>query len=299
MIAMMRGRVSWLMVGVVLTVLVSGLVGRNIWTGAQQQEIEVCPSYQGSCPYTSIAAAVRDAPDGATIVIWPASYNEMPIDITKALTFKVKKRGSPPYLAAIYPKITSRTFDGLIRIAVNDKNKWVSFIGDSESRFIVRASSSVKVAVFYIRSNARFSHVVVSGDHYASGVIYTELWDGMKVEFSDGNIGGGKEWGLLNSSYPRTTWVTVTNSLINANGTGIWNLVDNVSIAGNEIIGNGTGVYAGESEGLGRAWIENNSFQENGWGIFAKTIYNIVQCRNNTFSKNQADMNNVAAEVCR
>jgi cell division protein FtsN len=49
---MMRGRVSWLMVGVVLTVLVSGLVGRNIWTGAQQQEIEVCPSYQGSCPYT-------------------------------------------------------------------------------------------------------------------------------------------------------------------------------------------------------------------------------------------------------
>ena len=290
---LLRGGMRWLVVGAALTVLVSGLgLINSVWTGAQQQEIEVCPRYQGSCPYTSIAAAVRDAPDGATIVIWPASYNEPPMDITKALTFKVKKRG----LVSIFPTLGGR-YNGLFRIAVGDKNKWVSFLGDSESNFDINGGSDVKLVVFYIKSNARFASVAVSGRGSTEAVIFAELWEDMRLEFVNGQIGGGKVYGLVNQSSPKS-WVQVKGTLVNVNAMGIRNLTGSVDVNGNSFISNDTGVYAGETSDLGRAWIENNSFEKNGWGIFAKTEYNIVRCRNNTFKNNTNNMNDVAAQVC-
>lgn len=76
-------------------------------------------------------------------------------------------------------------------------------------------------------------------------------------------------------------------------------MIGSLDVAGNQFIANGTGVYAGESTNFGRAWINSNSFKENGWGIFAVTEYNIYQCRGNAFQNNRQDMNSVAAAICR
>lgn len=281
------------MVGTVLSVLVGGL-GPYSGTEAQQQEIEVCPRYVGSCPYTSIAAAVRDAPDGATIVIWPASYTETPMEITKALTFKVKKIGSV-YVVSILPKLGGN-YSGLFKIAVDNKDKWVEFLGDSQSSFSINGGSDAKTAVFYIQSNARFDHVAVSGRGGTKAVIYAQLWEGMTLKFVNGEIGGGKTWGLVNLSNPKSD-VTVTNTLINVNEGGAGNFMGNFFLAKNHFISNGTGVYV-YKEGWW-TWINNNTFEKNGTGIYAESSGPIRECKGNVFINNGTNMNSAAAEVCR
>lgn len=290
---LLRRGVSWLVVGTVLSVLVGGL-GPYSGTEAQQQEIEVCPRHLGSCPYTSIAAAVRDAPDGATIVIWPASYTETPMEITKALTFKVKKIGSV-YVVSILPKLGGN-YSGLFKIAVDNKDKWVEFLGDSQSSFSINGGSDAKTAVFYIQSNARFDHVAVSGRGGTKAVIYAQLWEGMSVEFVNGEISGGKSWGLVNLSNPKSD-VTVTNTLINVNEGGAGNFLGNFFLAKNHFISNGTGVYV-YKEGWW-TWINNNTFEKNGTGIYAESSDPIRECKGNVFINNGTNMNSAAAEVCR
>lgn len=290
---LLRRGVSWLMVGTVLAVLVGGL-GPYSGTGAQEQEIEVCPRYVGSCPYTSIAAAVRDAPDGATIVIWAAGYTEPPIEITKALTFKVKKRGMAN-VVNIFPTLGGN-YPGLFKIAVDNKDKWVQFLGDSETSFSINGGSDAKTAVFYIQSNARFDHVVVSGRGGTEAVIYAQLWEGMTLEFFNGEIGGGKEWGLVNLSNPKSD-VTVINNLIHVNEAGAGNFLGNFFLAKNHFISNGTGVYV-YKEGWW-TWINNNTFEKNGTGIYAESSDPIRECKGNVFINNGTNMNSAAAEVCR
>jgi nitrous oxidase accessory protein NosD len=83
---MMRGGVSWLMVGVVLTVLVSG------WSA---QPYTVCPS---GCPFTKIQAALDAAKEGDTITVGPGVYREN-LKITKSLSLS----GADPAQVRLLP----------------------------------------------------------------------------------------------------------------------------------------------------------------------------------------------------